>query len=186
MYINEERFWSHVDRSAGASGCWLWTACINVRGYGLASVGTGLLSAHRVSWSLANPMAPLPPVVMHLCDNPRCVNPAHLKAGTLDANNKDCAAKGRTAKGERHGLNLHPHRRAYGARNANTTHPERKPKGEKHGKCRYPDSVVREIRARRGSGERCSEIARSMGVSYSYVIQIATNPRLRASAMEGR
>lgn len=40
----------------------------------------------------------LPPVVMHSCDNPRCINPAHLSAGTWDANNKDRARKGRSAR----------------------------------------------------------------------------------------
>jgi hypothetical protein len=35
---------------------------------------------------------------MHTCDNPRCVNPTHLKAGTWDENNKDRVAKGRSAK----------------------------------------------------------------------------------------
>ena len=40
----------------------------------------------------------LPPVVMHTCDNPRCINPEHLVAGDWDSNNKDRAAKGRSAK----------------------------------------------------------------------------------------
>jgi len=40
----------------------------------------------------------LPEVVMHTCDNPRCINPKHLVAGSWDANNKDRAAKGRSAK----------------------------------------------------------------------------------------
>lgn len=39
-----------------------------------------------------------PPVVMHICDNPRCINPDHLKAGDWDSNNKDRASKGRSAK----------------------------------------------------------------------------------------
>lgn len=39
-----------------------------------------------------------PEVVMHVCDNPRCINPEHLMAGTRALNNKDSAAKGRTAK----------------------------------------------------------------------------------------
>ena len=40
----------------------------------------------------------LPPVVMHTCDNPRCINPEHLVAGDWDSNNKDRAAKGRSAQ----------------------------------------------------------------------------------------
>jgi hypothetical protein len=40
----------------------------------------------------------VPPVVMHTCDNKRCINPDHLIAGDWDKNNKDRAAKGRSAK----------------------------------------------------------------------------------------
>ena len=40
----------------------------------------------------------LPPVVMHDCDNPRCINPSHLVAGDWGSNNKDRAAKGRSSK----------------------------------------------------------------------------------------
>lgn len=39
-----------------------------------------------------------PPVVMHLCDNPRCIEVSHLAAGDWDTNNKDRASKGRSAK----------------------------------------------------------------------------------------
>ena len=40
----------------------------------------------------------LPPVVMHTCDNPRCINVDHLQAGDWDSNNKDRASKQRSAK----------------------------------------------------------------------------------------
>lgn len=39
----------------------------------------------------------VPPVVMHACDNTRCVEIAHLSPGDWDLNNKDRAQKGRSA-----------------------------------------------------------------------------------------
>lgn len=38
----------------------------------------------------------LPQVVMHSCDNPRCINPEHLLPGTFALNNKDRANRGRS------------------------------------------------------------------------------------------
>lgn len=37
----------------------------------------------------------LPPVVMHTCDNPPCVEPTHLVAGTSKLNTLDMMLKGR-------------------------------------------------------------------------------------------
>jgi hypothetical protein len=52
--------------------------------------------AHRLAFFRANGC--WPKVVMHTCDNPRCVNPEHLVAGDWGANNRDRADKGRSAK----------------------------------------------------------------------------------------
>ena len=43
-----------------------------------------------------------PEAVMHLCDNPSCINTSHLTGGTLKDNNVDKALKGRSSFGERH------------------------------------------------------------------------------------
>jgi len=41
----------------------------------------------------------LPPVVMHTCDNPLCINPIHLVAGTIKSNSEDMVKKGRAPIG---------------------------------------------------------------------------------------
>lgn len=67
-------------------------------GYGvLGGYGAGKYrSAHRVVYQSTRGV--VPNTVMHSCDNPGCCNPYHLSSGTLADNNKDRAAKGRSAK----------------------------------------------------------------------------------------
>lgn len=92
----EERFWSKVDRR-GAGECWPWQAGTN-RGYGAFSLGRrseGMALAHRVSWQLANGDLPEGKFVRHKCDNPPCVNPAHLELGDQTDNMRDMAERER-------------------------------------------------------------------------------------------
>ena len=58
--------------------------------------------AHRVSWMLAHGPIPQGMFILHRCDNPPCVNPAHLFLGTAMMNVADMEAKGRghRARGE--------------------------------------------------------------------------------------
>lgn len=51
------------------------------------------MQAHRVSYVLH--YGEQPNLVMHLCDNPACVNPEHLQSGDNGTNMRDAQAKGR-------------------------------------------------------------------------------------------
>lgn len=94
------RFWRKV-AIGEPDECWLWTAGTDGDGYGKIWVqalnrSTG---AHRVSWFLSRREWPAPgEVIRHTCDNPPCVNPAHLLTGTHKDNYNDCVDRGRIAK----------------------------------------------------------------------------------------
>ena len=92
MAFSADRFWSHV---AKGEKCWLWTGSKNTDGYGNAWVDGVCQKAHRVAYRLANGPIRAGGYVLHSCDTPSCVNPAHLWVGTQADNNRDCAAKGR-------------------------------------------------------------------------------------------
>ena len=89
------------------SGCWLWTAHVNWRGYGGIQNNGRNFKAHRVSWELHNGPIPLGSQVLHRCDVPSCVNPGHLFLGSHQDNMDDKVAKGRQSYklplGEAHG-----------------------------------------------------------------------------------
>ena len=87
-------YWPKVHRS-DPDLCWEWQASTRKDGYGQVWYQKTLLSAHRVSYEIA--YGPLPEgfVLRHTCDNPRCCNPAHLVAGTQEANMRDMVSRGR-------------------------------------------------------------------------------------------
>lgn len=61
------------------------------------------IKAHRLAWAMHNGADPAGLVIMHTCDNPPCVNPEHLVAGTTLDNQADKVRKGRQASGDNHG-----------------------------------------------------------------------------------
>lgn len=129
------------------TGCLEWNGYRMPKGYGSFRVGgrhgrTEL--AHRLAWELAR--GPMMPglCVMHTCDNPRCCNPGHLKAGTLATNNADMKAKGRANR-------------------------MRTVWGETHGRAKITSEDVANIR---GSEERGIDLAARYGLSKSTISAI--------------
>lgn len=93
-----DRFWNNVDRSS-KDGCWPWLKWCDTTGYGRFSLRNKGHAAHRFAWELAYGPIPDGLWVLHKCDNPPCVNPAHLFLGTHRDNMDDATTKGRMRSG---------------------------------------------------------------------------------------
>lgn len=89
-------FWANVTPGR-QDECWEWRGARNAHGYGAVSwiVGDGppIGTASRASYFLHHGPIPDDLFVCHACDNPPCVNPAHLWLGTRSENIRDCYAK---------------------------------------------------------------------------------------------
>ena len=94
-----------ISRSKVVGTCWEWQGS-TTNGYGVAGHDYKLYRAHRLSahcflgFDLKSPK-----VVMHRCDNRKCINPDHLLVGTQSENLLDSGAKGRSNKGGPHKKN---------------------------------------------------------------------------------
>lgn len=158
-----ERFWPKVDKSGPTpmhrpelGACWLWTGTCIKSGYGrirnqFGLVPHNMVAAHRVAWEFANGPIPDGFQVLHRCDNPPCVNPAHLFTGTVSDNMQDAAVKGRRR--------FNP------------------PRNEKAYNCKLPKDAVSEIRAARINGVSIKSLSETFRVSRSLVSLIGNGKR---------
>ena len=154
-----QRFWRKVDQSGGPDACWPWTATKRNGGYGvlhIAGTKVGTVYAHRVSRFIATGRDPLGFLICHRCDNPWCVNPAHLFEGSVADNVADMLAKKRpTCLGKRQ-----PHEAAKVLR------------GERIASAKLSADQVVTIRHLAGTGENSTTLGQRYGVDSSTVRQI--------------
>ena len=152
----EERLWSRVEKRDG--GCWLWQGAKTrpKSGYGTIRGGGRAHLTHRLSWELANGPIPDGLRVLHKCDVPLCVNPAHLFLGTQRDNMEDMAIKGR---------------------HKSRTAPESVKRGELHPLAKLTRADAEQIRSRRRAGATGASLAREFGVSEATISLIVRGKR---------
>lgn len=92
----EARFWMKVKSSK--TDCWEWQAGKS-RGYGVFRSELPENLSHRISYMLHFGPIPEGAHIMHMCDNPSCVRPDHLRLGDHDLNMIDATQKGKMNRG---------------------------------------------------------------------------------------
>lgn len=148
-----ERFWSYVEVGAPEE-CWRWRGKPQQpHGYGrmrLTRDGRYLtVRSNRLAWAVHHGEDPGALHVCHHCDNPICVNPAHLFLGTHQENMRDRTKKGR-----------HPGLPALN--------------GQANPNAKLTDRDVLEIRCRyQRDGLTALELAREFGISEGHLRDIA-------------
>lgn len=81
------------------TNCWNWQGTLDSGGYGRMMVRGKCLRMHRLNFQRFCGELPAGLHVLHHCDNPGCINPAHLFLGTAADNMQDKVAKGRCRNG---------------------------------------------------------------------------------------
>lgn len=89
-------------RQVASDECWTFGGTCDLAGYGRIGSQNGdgeFINgyAHREMYEAVYGPIPGGLVLMHTCDRPACINPRHLKVGTVAENITDRMAKGRNA-----------------------------------------------------------------------------------------
>lgn len=148
----DERFWSKVSKVPGDDGCWEWQASLHHSGYGQFFMkGRGRpIMAHRISWELTHGDIPTGILVLHKCDNRKCVRPEHLFLGTDKDNCDDMWKKNR--------------QQDYSIQE----------RGSARWAAKLTESDIPVIRKRRQTGEKLSDIGHDYGVTKAVIWEIVS------------
>jgi hypothetical protein len=93
-----ERFWAKVaSRTPGE--CWVWVGSQNGLGYGETRIDGRKVYAHRASYALLVGEIPKGMVLDHVCHNPSCVNPEHLRPCTRSENQSNLKMRSDNSSG---------------------------------------------------------------------------------------
>lgn len=151
-------FWARVAKSGKSGGCWEWLGA-GRHEFGYGRLGKPRQYAHRYSYELHHGPTPAGMFVLHKCDNPPCVNPAHLYAGTQKRNCLDAVERGRA-------------NRVRGADHPRVKHPELNPLGEDCALSKLKTRTVLAIRRAKARGTLHKTICRRFGTSMGNVSAI--------------
>lgn len=161
--VDRDRFYARVDQR-GPDECWPWTGSATKKdGRGRFSVRGRNVVAPRLAWGIANGrMPPSDMFVCHSCDNPNCVNPAHLWLGTNSDNLRDASTKGRRF------LQKHPEMGFF----AQPGNSRFRAKGERHGSAKLTESEAAIIKRELAAGVTMAHLGRQFGVSSACILTI--------------
>ncbi len=95
LTVEKQQWFKSFVAEKSTDECWLWTGAKNATGYGTVNLFGVTFRANRVAYFIATGSDPESLVVRHSCDNPSCVNPNHLIAGTSKENTADIVARNR-------------------------------------------------------------------------------------------
>jgi len=148
----EEKFWLYTEVGPFMD-CWLWHGPTDYKqGYGrLYYERHKHIKAHRLSYILHNGPIPDNLLICHTCDNPQCVNPNHLYAGTHLDNAADAKERNRLK------------------------HPDNS--GENHGLSKLTEAAVLEIRRLYAEGHTRQSLAEKFGVLPGTISKVTLRQR---------
>ena len=144
----KEKFWNQVDIK-NFDECWEFSKKIYKNGYGCFRINGNDILAHKISWIINNGIRKTGLVIMHSCDNRKCVNPNHLSMGTNQDNILDMINKNR----------------------------QNIPLGENNFRCKLSKKDIYEIKILKMDGISAMELSKIFNVSRPQIYRILNGTR---------